>query len=79
MLDRLATSEETCVERFTSRVLLHDLIAFLEDALDRLAGLRLRAFANHLEDRLKSIHMPLGLVAMSQESGFQLLRFRSLR
>ena len=37
------------------------------------------ALAYHLKDPLKSIHMPLGFVAMGQKGRFQLLRFRGLR
>jgi hypothetical protein len=50
-----------------SAVLFPNLVAFLEDAPDRLAGLLLGAVPNHLENGLKPVHMPLGFIAMGQE------------
>src|SRR5690242_6367185 len=78
MLDRLGGRDETRVESRLALVLLHDLLAFLDDAEDCVAGLSLRLRVDLVEYLLEAFDVLLGLIFVFCEGGAQLLRLGRL-
>jgi hypothetical protein len=78
VLDGLRGGQETGVQRLSALVFGHDLLAFVEDALDRVALLAARGLTDQLEHLLQPLDLAFGLVLMLLERGGQLLRLRSL-
>src|ERR1700710_2207845 len=79
MFDSLSSCEQAGVERFAALVLVHDLFAFLEDALDGLAGFSLGALTYRLKYLLQTLDLLFGFVAMSEEGVFEFFRSGRLR
>src|SRR3954467_12266133 len=79
MLDRLSRRQQAGVERGRVGILFHDLLAFVEDALDGVALLAARGLAEQLEYLFEALDLPFRLVVMLFESGPQLVRIGSLR
>src|SRR5690606_30839814 len=72
MLDRLRGGDQAGVEGRRVLELVHDLLAFGDDALDGVAGLAARRLADDVEHLLETFEMALGLLAMLLEGRFQL-------
>src|SRR5258705_12735926 len=79
MLDRLRGGQQTGVERWRIGILLHDLLAFIENALDGIALLAARGLAEQLEYLFQALDLSLGLIMMLFERGPQLVRIGRLR
>src|SRR5260370_34767972 len=67
VFDGLRRCKHAGVKRLAALVLLHDLLALLEDALDRIAGLAARRHVEHLENLLETLDMAFGLAMMLLE------------
>src|SRR3954465_239036 len=78
MLDRLRGCEQAGVERRSVLELLHDLGAFIGDAVDRFARLATGRLAQHLEDLVQTFDLALSLAQMLVEGRRELLRVGSL-
>ena len=78
MLDRLRGGEQAGIERGRILVLRHDLLAFIEDALDGIAFLAARGLAEQLEDFLEPLDLPLGLVVVLLECRAKLVDLAAL-
>src|SRR6478609_237699 len=78
VLDRLRGCEQAGVERRRVLELLHDLGAFVGDAVDRFARLAAGRLAQHLEDLVQTFDLALGLAQMLVESRRELLRVGGL-
>jgi hypothetical protein len=78
MLDCLRRGQDACVQRIASLKIVGDFIRLLDDALDRLAGLRARWLADELKHLFKPLHVPFGFVAMLFESSREFFGFGSL-
>jgi hypothetical protein len=74
MLDCLRCSEKASIQSGLAFVLLHYLSSFVQDALDRLAFLAARRFAEKFENLLKAFELPFGFIVVFFECGPQLLR-----
>src|SRR6478735_11385480 len=79
MLDCLGRRQKACIEGRRALELLHDLGAFIGDAVDGVADLAARRFADDLEDLLKPRNLAAGFALVLGESGLELARLRSLR
>ena len=79
MLDRLRCRQQPGVECRRVGVFVHDLLALIENALDRVAFLAARGLAELLEDLLESLDLALGLVMMPFKRRPQLIRVGRLR
>src|SRR3954469_18700574 len=64
MLDRLSGGDETGVEGVALLEIFHDLLAFLDDALDRLAGFARGLLAKDVEHLFQTFDMTCGLVTV---------------
>src|SRR3954465_7199149 len=73
VLDRLRRRDQARVQRRAAGELLHHLLAFLEDALDRFARHALGLLAQEPEDLLEAPDLLLGLAAVRVERGLELL------
>ena len=71
MLDRLSGGQQAGVEGGRVGILLHDLLAFIEDTFDGIALLAARGLAEQLEYLFQPFDLPLGLVVVFLESGPQ--------
>ena len=73
MFDGLRGGQQARVMRRAALEFLHDLLAFRDDALDRVAGLALGALAEDLEDLLQALDLggdfAFDLVRQARESG----------
>ena len=79
MLNRLRSCKETRIQRFAVGILLTNIVAFLDDALNGLAGLRLGLLADHLEHFFETLHMTFRLFEMGRERILQFVRLCGLR
>src|SRR5579859_562641 len=68
MLDRLSRRQKARVECRSISVLVHDFLAFVEDALDSIALLAARRLAEKLEDLFEAFDLSFGLVVMLLKS-----------
>ena len=79
MLDGLCRGNHAGIERLGTLVLFHDLLALVEEALHRLAGLAARRFVDQFENLLKALDLAFGLAVMLFERRTQLVGVRRLR
>ena len=79
MLDRLRARQQAGVEGRRALVFLHDLLAFVDDADDGIAGLALRLLADQAEHLFEPLHLAFGLRVMLLERRPELVRLRRLR
>src|ERR1700745_3167654 len=68
MLDRLSRCQKSRVECRSISVLVHDFLAFVEDALDGIALLAARRLAEKLKDVFEALDVPFGFVVMLRKS-----------
>src|SRR5271166_2184541 len=68
MLDRLSRRQKARVECQSMSVLVHDFLAFVEDALDGIALLAARRLAEKLKDLFEAFNLLFGLVVMLLKS-----------
>src|ERR1700744_2505629 len=68
MLDRLSRRQKARVECGSISVLVHDFLAFVENALDGIALLAARRLAEKLEDLFEAFNLSFGLVVMLLKS-----------
>src|ERR1700747_2313649 len=68
MLDRLSRCQKSRVECRSISVLVHDFLAFVEDALDGIALLAARRLAEKLKDLFEAFDLPFGFVVMLLKS-----------
>src|SRR5262249_51087125 len=79
VFDRLRRSDETGVEGRGTPEFLHDLLAFLDDSVDGLAGLAFRGVADRSENPLEALDLTFSLSLMLLECRLQLVGVRGLR
>src|SRR6185312_2598694 len=79
MLDRLRRGEQTGVERLAPPVFGHDLLALIENAFNRVAGLSSRRHVEQPENLLQTINLTFSLIMMLFKSGAQLVGVGGLR
>ena len=82
MLDGLRRGEQAGIERLGALVLVHDLLALVENAHDGIAGLAAGRLVEQFENLLEALDLAFGLVVMLLERGAQLVgggRLRHLR
>src|SRR5713226_7634880 len=73
MLDGLRRGKHAGIECLAALVLVHDLLALVEDALDRVAGLAARRLVEQFEDLFETLHLTFGLAMMLLERRPQLV------
>src|SRR6201995_2624148 len=69
----LGGSQQASVKRRLTLVLVHDLGAFIEDALDGIALLSASRLADLFEDLLQPLDLTLGLVVVLLKCGTELI------
>jgi hypothetical protein len=74
VLDRLRCRQKPGVECLRVGILVHDLLAFIDDAFDGVALLAARGLAQHLEDLLQPRDLAFSLVKMLFEGSTKLIR-----
>src|SRR5712692_6323778 len=79
VLDRLRGGKHAGVKRLAALVLVHDLLALVEDALDRVAGLAARRLVEQFENLLEALDLAFGLAVMLFERRTQLVGLSGLR
>src|SRR5215471_10707435 len=79
VLDRLRRSDEAGIEGTGTPEFLHDLLAFLDDSVDGLAGLAFRGMADRSENPLEALDLTFSLSLMLLERRLQLFGVRGLR
>jgi hypothetical protein len=79
VLDCLGGSKEPGVERRCAFELLHNFLAFLDNADDRIARFAPRRFVDLLEDFLEPRHVLFSLCLVRLESGLEILGLSSFR
>src|SRR5216683_7712067 len=64
MLDGLGRGQHAGIERLAALVLVHDLLALVEDALDGVTGLAARRLVDQFENLLEAFDLAFGLAEM---------------
>src|SRR5882724_2033595 len=79
VLDGLRGGKHAGVKRLAALVLVHDLLALVEDALDRVAGLAARRLVEQFENLLEALDLAFGLAVVLFERRTQLVGLSGLR
>ena len=79
VLHGLAGGDEAGVERVVALELVHDLLGFVDDSDDRVAGLAAGGAAHRFEDLVQSLDLAFGLVPVCLKRLLELGSRRFLR
>ena len=71
MLDRLGRSKKAGVKGWHALVLVHDLLAFVKNTLDRITRFAPRRGIDQFKDLLKPLNLAFGFVVMFFEGRAQ--------
>ncbi len=73
MFDGLRGGDQSCIEGLRTLEVLHDFLAFRDDAFDRVAGLAACRLADHLKHLFEALYLRLGLVPVLLERHLEFL------